>query len=169
MITKQLLAGVALTLMASLAFADRVAVFDAQGAVLQTKKAAKVMETLKAKPEYAELTAQVESLQADLKAMAKEQENKGMTWSQEQAMDHRKKMEYVQADLQLAVKKLQAENSAVLSRLMQESQESLREILGKLVQTEGIDIVIPAQGVIYANPKSDITLKVSAELDKLAK
>lgn len=169
MTIKQLLMGVTLTLMAAAASAERVAVFDAQGAVLQTKRAAKVLETLKGKSEYAQLTAQVESLQADLKAMAKEQETKGMTWSQEQAQEHRKKMEYVQADLQLAVKKLQAENSSVLGRLMQESQENLRNILVKLVQTEGIDVVIPAQGVIYVNPNSDITAKVAAELDKLDK
>ncbi|TVZ38343.1 outer membrane protein [Alteromonadaceae bacterium 2753L.S.0a.02] len=169
MTIKQLLAGVTFTLMAAAASADHVAIFDPQGAVLQTKRAAKVMDTLKKNEEYTALTTQVESLQADLKAMAKEQETKGMTWSQEQSMEHRKKMEYVQADLQLAVKKLQAENSAVMNRLMQESQQNLREILSKLVQTDGIDIVIPAQGVIYANPKSDITAKVAAELDKLDK
>lgn len=169
MTIKQLLAGVTFMLMTAAASADRVAIFDAQGAVLQTKRAAKVMDTLKKNEEYATLTTQVESLQSDLKSMAKEQETKGMTWSQEQSMEHRKKMEYIQADLQLAVKKLQAENSAVMGRLMQDAQQNLRDILSKLVQTEGIDIVLPAQGVIYANPKTDITSKVAAELDKLEK
>jgi len=166
---KKLFAIVALLSATQLAFAGKIAVLNHERAMMATKRAEQVTETLKAKPEYAQMMAQIESLQADLQAMAKESETKGMTWSQEQTADHRKKMEYVQADLQLAVKKIQSENAAALNKLGQEFQPKMKGILDKIMKEEGIDVILRPEAVYLVVPELDITAKVTAALDKATK
>lgn len=166
MTIKQLLAACALALATNVAFAGKVAVFDFQRAIMQTEQAKKAEDSLKADKEYSQLLAQIESYQTDLRAMAKESETKGMTWSQEQAAEHRKKMEYIQADLQLAVKKVQSENAAVMKRLEQQFKPKIEQSLVEIVEAEGIDVVLPPQAVIWASPTIDITAKVSAAINK---
>ena len=51
---------------------------------------------------------------------AKEAETKRLTWSQEQAQSHQKKMEYVKADAELARQKIQAEQKQLEQQIMQE-------------------------------------------------
>jgi Outer membrane protein (OmpH-like). len=151
---------------ANLAFAGKIAIFNHESAMMGTKLAAQTVEQLKANAEYAKMTAQIESLQADLKALAKESETKGMTWSQEQGAAHRKKMEYVQADLQLAVKKIQAENAAVMKKLADELEPKLKGVLDSIMKEDGIDIILRPQSVYLVQPSLDITAKVVEGLDK---
>lgn len=166
MTIRKTLATVALIAFANIAFAGKIAVFNPESALLATKHAEKVIEKLKANPEYAQMTAQIESLQTDLKALSKESETKGMTWSQEQAAAQRKKMEYVQADLQLAVKKVQAENQAVIGKLAQELQPKMDAALSDIMKAEGIDAVLRPQAVIKVNSSIDITAKIVEAMDK---
>ena len=43
-----------------------------------------------------------------------------MTWSQEEAQAHQKKMEYAKADAELAGRKIQAEQQQLQQKIMQE-------------------------------------------------
>ncbi|WP_188150193.1 OmpH family outer membrane protein [Teredinibacter waterburyi] len=156
----------ALSLSAMTAAAGKIAICDPQAAVMQTEYFAKAYEALKARGDYSQMLAQVESLQADMQALAKEAETKGMTWGQEQQLNHRKKVEYVRADLELAVKKVQSENNAFQSKVMQELQPKLEKVMQKIVDSESIDMVLRPQSVFYAAPDTDITAKITAALNK---
>lgn len=166
MTIKKILATVTLVAVAQFAVAGKIVVFNPESALLATKHAETVIEKLKANPEYAQMTAQIESLQTDLKSLAKESETKGMTWSQEQVAAHRKKMEYVQADLQLAAKKIQAENQAVIGKIAQELQPKMDAALSDIMKAEGIDAVLRPQAVIKVNSSIDITAKVVDAINK---
>ncbi len=166
---KKLLVVIALMGVANLAFAGKVAILNHERAMMATMKAKQATEQLNARPQYAEMMAQIESLQADLKALAKESESKGMTWSAEQTAEHRKKMEYIQADLQLAVKKIQSEQATVLTKLGQDFQPKMKGILDKIMKQEGIDIILRPDAAYLYVPAIDITEKVTAELDKAVK
>lgn len=146
--------------------AGKIVTFDHQQAMLETDFAKKRIEALKQKSEFVKLQANLESLRADLQSMAKEQESKGMTWSQQQLAEHRKNMEYIQADLQLAQKKIQAETSAVLGQIAQELEPKLESVLKKVIESEKIDVVLKKQAVYFASPKQDISGKVTEMLDK---
>ena len=146
--------------------AGKIAVFDLQAAIGNTKRAIESEEKLNSNPEYAQLIAQLESLNADLKLLNKEREAKGMTWSAEQLAEHNKKEQYILADRQLAVKKIQAERAAVSEKIVQELQPILQKVMQKVIEKEGIEILIQKQAVAYAAPAVDITEKVTEELDK---
>jgi len=152
---------------AQFSLAGKVVVFDHEEALLKTKLAQNKIEALKAKPEYAQMLAQAESLRSDLESLSKEANSKGMTWSNEEKAEQRKKIEYVQADLKLAAQKLQAENSAVIKAIIEEMQSKLQQVLTKYVESEDVDLILRRQ-VSYVNkPRADITDEITAELDKL--
>ncbi|MBB3167856.1 OmpH family outer membrane protein [Simiduia aestuariiviva] len=146
--------------------ADKVVVFDLQSAILNTDVAKKRMQDMQANSEFASMQAKFESLRAELQKMAKEAEKNGVTWNQEQAAEHRKKMEYARADLELVVKKLQAERNATAQRVMEELNPKAQVALKDVISAEGIGLVLSTQTAYYAEPSLDITAKVTEKLNK---
>lgn len=146
--------------------ADKVVVFDLQSAILNTDIAKKRVEEMQANAEFASLKAKFETLRADLQKMAKDAEKNGVTWSPEQAAEHRKKMEYSRADLELVAKKLQAEQKATAQRVMEELGPKAQAALKDVIAAEGIGLVLSTQTAYYAEPSLDITAKVTEKLNK---
>lgn len=147
--------------------ADKVAVFNLERAILSTEAAKKASSDLQADPEFAALRAKYEGLVADMEKLRDEQNSKGMTWSTDQQAEHRKKVEYIRADLELAQKKLQAEQNAAVRVLMQELQSKTEKALEDVIKSEGISVVLNAAQVYHVDKKADITDKVTAKLDKM--
>ncbi|GLS28000.1 OmpH family outer membrane protein [Marinibactrum halimedae] len=145
----------------------KVVVFDLEAAILNTDAAKKASEALKKDAEYASLQATYDSLRADMAALQKKQESKGMTWDANTLAEHRKTVEYKRADLELAVKKLQAEQNAAVRGLLQEYQGKAKKALDEVIKAEGISIVLSAKQSYYAEPSADITGKVTAKLNKM--
>ena len=52
------------------------------------------------------MTNQVKGYEADIVALQKEAKKKEMTWSDSQKQEHRKKIEYILADRELTLKKV---------------------------------------------------------------
>ena len=158
----------ALTLIAApLAMAaDKVVVFDLQSAILSTDLAKKRIQEMQANAEFSGLQAKFESLRADLQKMAKDAEKNSVTWNQEQAAEHRKKMEYARADLELVAKKLQAERNATAQRVLEELGPKAQAALKEVIATDGIGLVLSTQTAYYAEPSLDITAKVTEKLNK---
>lgn len=146
--------------------ADKVVVFNAQGAIMASDVAQQRVKELQASVEFSSMQAKFESLKSDLQNLDKEGKTNGMTWSQEQIAAHNKKIEYKQADLQLAAKKLQAEQSAAIQSIMQEIAPKAQEILKQLITAEGIGLVLDNKAALFATAEYDITAKVTDQLNK---
>ncbi|AFU98261.1 putative outer membrane protein OmpH [Simiduia agarivorans SA1 = DSM 21679] len=146
--------------------ADKVVVFDLQSAILNTDLAKKRIQEMQANAEFAGLQAKFESLRADLQKMAKDAEKNGVTWNPEQTAEHRKKMEYARADLELVAKKLQAEQKATAQRVLEELGPKAQAALKDVIAADGIGLVLSTQTAYYAEPSLDITAKVTEKLNK---
>ncbi|SMF43572.1 periplasmic chaperone for outer membrane proteins Skp [Alteromonadaceae bacterium Bs31] len=166
---KTLLAGMTLVAFANMAFAGKIAVLNHEVAMMNTDRAKQASADLQAQPDYVKLMNQAENLRADLEALVKEANTKGMTWSEEQKAEHNKKRGYIQADMELTVKKLQAEQKPLVQALGVELQKKIPAILQKIMKEEGIDIILRPDVAYLADPKIDITDKVTAELNKSLK
>ncbi|WP_086932972.1 OmpH family outer membrane protein [Agarilytica rhodophyticola] len=166
MFKKSLLAAAFLAF-SQLTLAGSIVVFDHEEALLKTKSAKQKIEQLKAKPEYARMLTQAESLRADLEALSKEASSKGLTWSDAEKAEQRKKIEYIQADLKLAAQKLQAENSALMQAISVEMQPKLQKALTTYIDKKDIDLVLRKQVSYISKPAADITADITAEIDKL--
>ncbi len=148
------------------AAADKVVVFNFEKAILSTEAAKRANSELTSNPEFASLQAKFEGLVADLDKLREEQKSKGITWDAVQQAEHRKKVEYLRADIELAQKKLQAEQQAVIRGLVSQYEDKTREALKQIIDAEGITVVLNASEVYYATPESDITARVVEALNK---
>lgn len=117
--------------------------------------------------DYVALTARLEGLQADLKAM-QEEASKALGWSDEQNADFAKKFEYTKADFQLEGKKLQAEQKQIQQTIVTEFQGKALAAVDEVAKSEGITMVVRSESLIWGNPEVDITAKVLDLLNKKA-
>lgn len=150
----------------TMAASSKVVVVNMQAAILQADVAKKQLMALEANADFAAMKAKYDSLRADLGNMEKDAQTNGMTWTDEQKMDYRKKAEYKNADLKLAVEKLKAEQNAVMKRIMQEQAGKAKEALNEVVVADGIGLVLDAGSALFATPDYDITAKITEKLNK---
>ena len=92
-----------------------------------------------------------------------------MTWSQEQAEEAQKKMEYYRADLELITRKIKADQKDLQNSIVQELRPKAAEALQEVVDEEGIVLLINAEAVVTAAPSLDITDKLTDRLNKKTK
>ena len=149
--------------------ADKIAVVDIAQAIFRSNAAQSIIEEAETSADFVALKAKYEGSVADLQALAKEAESKRLTWSQDQAQSHQKKMEYVKADAQLAAKKIQAEQKELQQFIMQKLAPLAEEALEEVVKEEAITILLRNEAVIVANQESYITAKVADRLNKKTK
>lgn len=149
------------------AYAGKVAIFSPEAAIMNSKAYKSSVDSLNKKPEFAKMVAEYEAKEAELKDLDKEGKSKGLTWSEEQVAEFRKKVDYLKLDMQGLVKKIKAEQQSVGEKVMADAQKTIPEILEKIAKKEKIDIVIRADAAVHIGSKSvDITEKVIEELNK---
>ncbi|HEY7884407.1 MAG TPA: OmpH family outer membrane protein [Cellvibrionaceae bacterium] len=163
---KSWLFGASLLVLSGFAVAEKIAVLDMQSAMMGTDVAKQRIEALQKNPEFVALRARLESLVADITALQQTAEKDGMTWSEEQLAEHRKKIEYLRADYELAGNKLQSEQQQVLQRVQQQLSPKIAPVLDQLIKDEKIGLIINAQSVFHASGEYDITAKVAEGLNK---
>ena len=148
---------------------DKIAVVDIAQAIFSSNAAQASIKQALTSADFVALKAKFEGSVADFQALAKEAETKRLTWSQEQAQSHQKKMEYVKADADLARQKIQAEQKQLEQRIMQELGPVAQEALQEVVKEEGITILLRADAVLVAGQESNVTAKVADRLNKKTK
>lgn len=144
----------------------KVVILDIQAAMLSTELAKKELAKLDKNPEFASMKAKLDGLIADIKKLQASAEKDGMTWSAEQQAEHRKKVEYLRADYELAGKKFQAEQQAVVQQVIQQLGPKTRTVLDQLVASDNIGLILNSQAAIHASPAFDITSKLTDLLNK---
>lgn len=144
----------------------KVVIVDIQAAMLSTEVAQKELAKLDKNPEFASLKAKMDGLVADMKKLQASAEKDGLTWSADQQAEHRKKVEYVRADYELVGKKLQAEQQAVMQKVLQDLSPKTRTVLEQLIASDNIGLVLNSQAALHATAAYDITPKLTELLNK---
>ncbi len=166
-VIQKTLAAVLLCLVSTASFAQgKVVILDLQAAILSTEFAKQEIAKLEKAPQYASIKAKLDGLVADMRKLQAEAEKDGLTWSADKQAEHRKKVDYVRADYELEGKKLQAEQQAVVQRIMQEMGPKTRTVLEQLVAADKIGLILNAQAAIHADAAHDITPKLTDMLNK---
>ncbi len=146
--------------------AEKIAVVDVARAIFGSKAAQESMKQADQRGDLVALKAKAEGSAADLQAMNKEAEGKRLTWSQEQAAEHQKKMSYAKADYDLAVQKIQGEQKQLQQEIMQDLGPKAQEALQEVIKEEGVTILLRAESVMMSSPESNITAKVADRLNR---
>lgn len=156
-------------LLSASAMAEKVAVVDVGRAIFAADFAKARLKQLQAKSEYASMQAKYDSTGADIKALQKEVESKRMTASKEQMVEYQKKMEYLNADIELVARKLEGEIKNLQGSIMKEAQPKALESIQELVKEEGVTLLLQREAVIFAPPEADLTAKLTDRLNKKMK
>lgn len=143
-----------------------IAVVDFGKAIFGTEVAKARMKQKKGESEFATLQGKYESTVSEMKALKKEIDTQGMTWSQEQVADAQKKMKYLRADLELITRKIQGDQQALQNSIVQELRPKAGEALQELIEEEGIVLLLSSEAVVTAAPSLDVTAKLTDRLNK---
>ena len=147
----------------------KIAVLDFGKAIFGSEVAKTRLKQMQGESDFAALQAKYENTVADMKALKKEVESKGMTWSSEQSAEAQKKMEFLRADLELTTRKVQADQKALQGSLVQELRPKAGEALQELIKEEGIVLIINAEAVITVATELDLTSKLTDRLNQKTK
>jgi len=157
------------TLLSGSVFAEtKIAVVDLGAAIFGSEVAKKRQSELQAKSEYAALQAKYDSTAADINALQKEAESKRLTWSETEAGEFQKKMEYLRADIELTARKLEAEVRALQNSIVKELQPKAQEALQELIKQEGVTVLLRSEAVLMAEPSINLTTKLTERLNQKA-
>jgi outer membrane protein len=143
---------------------SKVAVVNLQQAVLQTAEIKKASADLEAK--FKPRQAELQKLQTELDSIQQQlQAGQGKLSPQAEA-DLNARGQRTQRDLQRRSQDLQEEVDAVRNEILGKSGQKMAEVVRKLAEERGVDVVVDAQSTLYVKPVLDLTKDAIAEFDK---
>ena len=158
----QLVTGVVAVCFMGAAVANGVGVVDMEKVVKDSPMATSIKSDLE--KQFAEpkkkVTAMTNKLQAD---MAKYQKNKAVM-SKDDLAALEKSIGSEQSDLQKLQIQLQSDVQAAQEKKMKEFMSSVKSSAKKIADKKGLDLVLPANAVIYSPSKMDITKDVISSM-----
>lgn len=148
--------------------AEKIAVVDTAVAIFGSATAQNKFKEAEQSADFLALKAKYESSTADLQAMMKEAESKRLTWSQEEAAEHQKKMGYAKADADLAIQKIKAEDQQLRQAVIQQLGPLAQVALQEIIKEESITLLLRAESVLHVAPELQITAKLADRIDQKA-
>jgi outer membrane protein len=153
----------AVTPLVNTAFAQvKVAVVNVQKAILDSDEIKKAQTVLEAK--YKSRQDQLQALQKDLESI--QTQLQGGKLSQPAAADLQVQGQRKQRDAQRIADDLQADADRDRQDILSKSTAKMQEVVKKIAEEKGYDIVIDVSQAFYTKPSLDITAEVAAAYNK---
>lgn len=140
----------------------KVAIINTQKAVADTKEIQKDQAALQAK--YAPRQQQIQSLQNDLNTIQQQLSGQGLTPDRESQL--RQTGTEKQKQLQRLTEDLQSDVNNERQDILGRAGRQMAEVVRKIAEARGIDVVIDVTNTIYFKPALEITPEATAEYDK---
>ena len=117
------------------------------------------------KEDQDKLVASVEAFQAMQAKLQKD----GEVMSDSDKRKAVKELESMQADIQFAQQKLQKEAQDRQQEILQSLAPQFQKVRDDLIQIDQIDMIVAPNALQYANPKHDITKRVTEKMNEQSK
>ncbi|MCR9277497.1 MAG: OmpH family outer membrane protein [Pseudomonadaceae bacterium] len=146
------------------AFAEiKIAVVDTQQALVESEEAKSLLEKHRQEleKEESEVRAMADQLRAGQERLQKDAE----VMSAADRRAQQKSLEDLQIDYQFRVNKLQKEITDRQNEILQQLLPKVNAVLKDLIELEGYDVIMERSSLRYANPKHDITRRVTEKLN----
>jgi len=158
-------AGLALFSLSKAGFSQvKVGIVSLQRAVLETaeiKKASADMET-----KYRPRQQAMEKLQKEIQGIQQQLQSNAGKLTQAAEADLNAQIQHKQRELQRMNEDLQADVTAERNDILGTSTRKMSEIVRKLADEKGLDVVVEAQSIVFFKPALDITTDAIAAYDK---
>ncbi len=160
-----LLGCAALLALASAAFAQtKVAVISLQRAVLESDEVQKAATTLEAK--YKPRQQKIEDLQRDLQGIQQQLQAGAGKLTPSAEADLTAQGQRKQRDLQRMTDDLQSDFNAERNEILGASTKKMAEVVKKLAEDKGYDVVVDTSNTVYFKPALDVTAEALAAYNK---
>lgn len=140
----------------------KVAIINAQKAVADTQEIKKAQATLEAK--YRPRQQAVQSLQSQLQGIQQQLSTPNLAPDKESQL--RANGTQKQKELQRLSEDLQSDVNAERQDILTRAGRQMTEIVKKISEERGLDVVIDISNTIYFKPTLDITAEATAAYDK---
>ena len=142
----------------------KIAVINLQKAVFESAEIKKANDDMQAtfKPRQ----DKVQQLQNEIQTIADQLQKGQGKLTPQQETDLQYRGQKLQRDLKNANDDLQADVDAFRNDVLQKTSSKMAEVVKKLAEEKGIDLVVEASTAIYAKPTLDITSDAIAAYDK---
>ncbi len=158
-------AGLALFVLAGAGFAQtKVAVVSLQRAVLESDEIQKANAAMEAK--FKPRQQEMEKLQRDLQGIQQQLQTGAGKLTPAAEADLTAQGQKKQRDLQRINEDLQADVTAERNEILGASARKMSEVVKKLAEEKGYDVVVDASNTIYFKPAMDITAEALAAYNK---
>lgn len=148
--------------------ASKVAILDLQAVVLASDAGQSGMGELERKPEYAEYQANLETVEADLKALDEKAKSESLTWGEDKKKSHAEEVTALAKKRQNLLMTLNRARESVFIQLLNVMEPAIGQVLEQVMASEGIELVIDSKSVIHKVSSADITPMVVERLNKLS-
>ena len=146
--------------------AQKVAVVNIQAAMLSSEYGQAEMAKLEESEAYSVLITEFEGLRADLQALDSEAAANSSKWDAERIAEYNKQRQFLQADLELNGRKIQADQQAAVQSIYAAMNQPAQEALQELITEESITLLVKAEAVYHATIAHDLTQKLALKLGK---
>jgi outer membrane protein len=145
----------------------KIAVLNAQQAIINTEVAQQRLKELREQTTYAENRKQLETLGKSYQDTVAQLQKDAAVMGPEQKQAEAKKLQEKRADIEHVQRKLQAAEQELLQAVAQEIAPNLEKVVTELLKSEGIGLLINQQAVMHADAGFNITAKVTDKLNQM--
>jgi outer membrane protein len=140
----------------------KIAIINAQKAVGETQEIKKAQTALEAK--YRPRQQQIETLQRDLQALQQQLSTPNLPPGREAQL--RQDAAEKQKRLQRQGEDLQSDVNAERQDILGKAGRQMTQVIQKIAEQRGLDVVIDVTNTLYFKPALDITAEATAAYDK---
>jgi outer membrane protein len=140
----------------------KIAIVNAQKAVADTQEIKKAQADLSAK--YRPRQQDIEKLQTDLQQLQGQLRGPNVTPQQEQQLSADAQLK--QKQLQRLSEDLQGDFNQDRADILNRAGQRMQEIIKKIAEEKGLDVVIDVSNTLYFKPALEITPEATAAYDK---
>jgi outer membrane protein len=153
-----------LMLVAGSAFAEiKIAVIDTQRALLESEEAKQLMQS--AQEDLKDDQSQLQTLGQQIQSLQEQFQKDAEVMSEGDRRARQKEIEDKQIDFEFQRNKLQKAINDRRQELAQQMVPKLEGVLKDLTEQEKYDVILERNALLYADPKHDITKRVTDMLN----
>lgn len=141
---------------------SKIAIINVQSAVIETAEIKKAQADLQAK--YKPRQGELEKMQKELEALQAQLSGGKVTQQQEAEINARGQR--LQRELQRRNEDLQSEVNADRNDILQKTGVRMTEVVRKLAEERGLDVIIDTSNTLYFKPALEMTKDAIAAYDK---
>ncbi|MEZ7818590.1 MAG: OmpH family outer membrane protein [Pseudomonadales bacterium] len=145
----------------------KIVVLDPVRAILESDEGKVLIEA--ANKEMQADSEQLRSQAEELQALQAKLQKDGEVMSDSDKRKAVKELESMQADLQFGSQKIQKIAQDKRQEILQTLAPQYDKVLKDLIQVDQIDLIVQPNALQYANPKHDITKRVTEKLNEQSK